>query len=160
MANNMTTYQVEIFTRTAKGKTNHIDNIFVNSDAVKEDVALYFAQRYSPLSVYVTEIKTIEINKKPEDKKEFIVKEKDGSMYSDPEYTISRKMLPDDVKKLLDHLGTLEKDISDTKTSVNKIMRDFFSSGGQMVSYSRDSITCRGYIKAWALKLNRSEKDE
>lgn len=154
------TYRIELFSYTAKGKTNHIDDIFITSDANKEQVTKYYTDKYKPLHVSVTELETVEINL-DEEKREAIAIDKtnSGSVYNDPEYRIARSSLPKEVQGWLEDLETHEKTISEVKTKINGLMFPYFTSGGTMQSYNKDSIVCRGYIKPLLLTLNNTAKE-
>lgn len=153
------TYRIELLSYTAKGKTNHIDDIFVNSDGSKEEVQKYYSAKYKPLSVSVSELETIEVNLEEKPESIAIEKTNSSSMYNDPEYRIDRESLPKEVRGYLEDLETFEGSISDVKKKINGLMFPYFSSGGAMSSYSKDSITCRGYIKPLVLKLNNKAKE-
>lgn len=154
------TYRIELFTLTSKGKTNHIDDVFISTDASKEDVAKHYQEKYKPISVSVAEVEVVDIPSADKEKAEIgVVKTNGGNLYSDPEYRISRESLPKEVKELLDHLDELGKDVSDTTKKINGLMFPYFSSGGAMSSYSKDSITCRGYIRPLALNLRKVENE-
>jgi hypothetical protein len=154
------TYRIELFSYTTKGKTNHIDDIFITSDADKEQVTKYYTEKYKPLKISVTELETIEVNL-PEGTHEEISIEKtnSGSMYNDPEYRIARSSLPKEVQGWLEDLDTHEKTVSEVKKKINGLMFPYFSSGGAMQRYDKDSIVCRGYIKPLTLTLTKA-KDE
>lgn len=155
----MNTYKIEIFTRTSKGKTNHIDNVFINSEADKDSVAKYYSKKYSPLSVSVSEVEVVDIDTANEDKEVIGVKQiNGGSMYSDPTYRIHRKSLPKEVAELIDKLDELEKQVFTAKADVNKELFKYFSSGVNLSSYSSDGITVSGRPNAFALNLRK--KDE
>lgn len=151
------TYRIEIFTRTAKGKTNHIDNVFISSEADRNDVQKYYAEKYKPLSVSVSELEVVDIQSAEKPEQPYIEKINDN-IYSDPEYRIDIASLPSNIKELLTKLDGLEKEVSEVKSSINKELFPYFSSGGSMSSRSKDSITVRGYIRPMILSLNK--KDE
>ena len=150
------TYRIELVTFTAKGKTNHIDDVFITSEAEKDDVVKYYSEKYKPLRVNVTELEVVEIPSEKAPTGETISR-KEGSMYSDPEYRIDRESLPKEVQELLTHLDEVDTDISETKKKINGLMFPYFSNGGAMSSYSKDSINCRGYAKPLVLNLNNKE---
>lgn len=153
------TYRIEIFTHTAKGKVNHVADRFVSTGALRETVQKYYADKYAPLSVSVSEVEVLSIESANDEQKEVVGIEKisDRSMYSEPSYRIDRDSLPKEIAELIDKLDDLDKQVFEAKAAVNKELYKYFSDGGKLSSYSRDGITVSGRPNSFVLSLKKRE---
>jgi len=151
------TYRIEIYTTTAKGKRNHIDDMFVSSDADERELAEHFTEKYRPLSVGVNKVKVVDIESEKQKEATGIVKTGYSNYESSPEYRIDRVSLPVEIIELLDSLEVSEKAVSDNKKAINKLLEPYFSHDGYMSSYCEDSITCHGYIRPLTLSLTKEK---
>lgn len=152
----MKTYRVRLFTRTSKGKTNYLDDIFVSSEDTKKELSEFYQEKYKPIGTDVSEVETVKLELPKKDKYP-IEKINSGNMYSDPEYRISRKTLPKEVEELIKKLEANEKENRDIKSSINKALYPYFNRNGSFSGHDRENIKVRGYMAALGMRKRDEE---
>ena len=148
MSATKTVYRVQVYKTTAKGKHENLTEVFVNTNMPLDDLKSYYSKRYSPLSVNIGAVDTVDIEVETE--KEAFEKIADGGYYSNPSYRISRDSLPEDVQKLLANHDHHKK----TQEDIKKKLAEYFETyvrEASVTDINNTDLTVRGWLKTLPL---------